>query len=262
MVCSRQISNLHPPLLDQTGRKKTGCWGGESTTNTPGLIKKKRVPAAPWYYHGKTQNHTRHCLIRLGGTKNRLGGGEIDNQYPGLLFEEKKRGPAAPGYSHDTPQNYTLHCLARLGGSKQGWGGNRQPTPWTHKKNWVPAAPWYCHGKPQNHTRHCLIRLGGTKNRLGGGNRQPIVRIRPRKACRYPNLRSFGWVSYAKVGGLYSGKLGIRSEARASDLRSYPGLWWKRINLRPYEGYESEYSPRTCSIGRPAGGTLCPPPLI
>ena len=27
-----------------------------------------------------------------------------------------------------------------------------------------------------------------------------------------------------KVGGLYSGKLGIRSEARASDLRSYPGL--------------------------------------
>ena len=25
---------------------------------------------------------------------------------------------------------------------------------------------------------------------------------------------------------------------------------------------ESEYSPRTCSIGRPAGGTLCPPPLI
>ena len=25
---------------------------------------------------------------------------------------------------------------------------------------------------------------------------------------------------------------------------------------------ESEYSPRTCLIGRPAGGTLCPPPLI
>ena len=25
---------------------------------------------------------------------------------------------------------------------------------------------------------------------------------------------------------------------------------------------ESEYSSRTCSIGRPAGGTLCPPPLI
>ena len=45
------------------------------------------------------------------------------------------------------------------------------------------------------------------------------VKIRPRKACRYPNLRSFGWVSYDKVGGLYSGKLVTRSEARASDLR-------------------------------------------
>ena len=44
------------------------------------------------------------------------------------------------------------------------------------------------------------------------------------------------WVSYDKVGGLYSGKLGIRSEARASDLRSYPGLWWKRIKLHLYEG--------------------------
>ena len=62
-----------------------------------------------------------------------------------------------------------------------------------------------------------------------------------------------------KVGVLYSGKLGNRSEARASDLRSYPGLWWKRIKQRLYEGKESEYSPRTCSIGRPAGGTLCPP---
>ena len=61
-----------------------------------------------------------------------------------------------------------------------------------------------------------------------------IVKIRPRKACRYPNLRSFGWVSYDKVGGLYSGMLGIRSEARASDLRSYPGLWWKRIKLHLY----------------------------
>ena len=55
------------------------------------------------------------------------------------------------------------------------------------------------------------------------GRRVYNVKIRPRKACRYPNLRSFGWVSYDKVGGLYSGKLGIRSEARASDLRSYPG---------------------------------------
>ena len=62
------------------------------------------------------------------------------------------------------------------------------------------------------------------------------VKIRPRKACRYPNLRSFGWVSYDKFGGLYSGKLGIRSEARASDLRSYPGLWWKRIKLYLNEG--------------------------
>ena len=61
-------------------------------------------------------------------------------------------------------------------------------------------------------------------------------KIRPRKACNYPNLRSFGWVSYDKVGGLFSGKLGIRSEARASDLRSYPGLWWKRIKLYLYEG--------------------------
>ena len=57
--------------------------------------------------------------------------------------------------------------------------------------------------------------------------KQIFVKIRPRKACNYPNLRSFGWVSYDMVGGLYSGKLGIRSEARASDLRSYPGLWWK-----------------------------------
>ena len=56
-----------------------------------------------------------------------------------------------------------------------------------------------------------------------------VVKIRPRKACNYPNLRLFGWVSYDnKVGVLYSGKLGNRSEARASDLRSYPGLWWNR----------------------------------
>ena len=89
------------------------------------------------------------------------------------------------------------------------------------------------------------------------------VKIRPRKACRYPNLRSFGWVSYDKVGGLYSGKLGIRSEARASDLRSYPGLCLVETNkAMSLRRNESEYSPRTCSIGRPAGGTLCPPPLI
>ena len=63
-----------------------------------------------------------------------------------------------------------------------------------------------------------------------------VVKIRPRKACRHPNLRSFGWVSYDKVEVIYSGKLGSRSEARASDLRSYPGLWWKRIKLHLYEG--------------------------
>ena len=61
------------------------------------------------------------------------------------------------------------------------------------------------------------------------------VEIRSRKASNYLNLRSFGWVSYDKVGVLYSGKLGNRSEARASDLRSYPGLWWKRIKLHLYE---------------------------
>ena len=36
-----------------------------------------------------------------------------------------------------------------------------------------------------------------------------VVKIRPRKAFKYPNWRSFGWVSYDKVGVLYSGKLGI-----------------------------------------------------
>ena len=84
------------------------------------------------------------------------------------------------------------------------------------------------------------------------------VKTRPRKACNYPNMRSFGWNSYDKVGVLYSGKLGNRSEARASDLRSRRGLWWNRIKLHLYEGNGSEYSPRTSSIGRPAGGTLCP----
>ena len=84
------------------------------------------------------------------------------------------------------------------------------------------------------------------------------VKIRPRKACRYPNLRSFGWVSYDKVGGLYSGKLGIRSEARASDLRSYPGLRWKRIKLHLYEGT------KVSTLRRPAQladlqGALCVP---
>ena len=44
-------------------------------------------------------------------------------------------------------------------------------------------------------------------------------------------------------------------QALASDLRSYPGLWWKRIKLQSLRRKrKSEYSPRTCSIGRPAGG--------
>ena len=90
------------------------------------------------------------------------------------------------------------------------------------------------------------------------------VKIRPRKACRYPNLRSFGWVSYDKVGGLYSGKLGIRSEARSSDLRSYPGLWWKRIKkLHLYEGTKVSTLRGPAQLADlHAGGTLCPPPLI
>ena len=33
--------------------------------------------------------------------------------------------------------------------------------------------------------------------------------IRHPKACNYPNLRSFGWASYDKVGIIYSGKLEI-----------------------------------------------------
>ena len=89
--------------------------------------------------------------------------------------------------------------------------------------------------------------------------RGPPVKIQPRKACNYPNLRSDGWVSYDKVGVLYSGKLGNRSEARASDLKSYPGLWWNRIKIRlSTKAKKIEYPPRTCSIGKPAGGTLCP----
>ena len=66
---------------------------------------------------------------------------------------------------------------------------------------------------------------------------------------------------YDKVGVFYSGKLANRSEARASDLRSHPGLWWNRIKLRLYEGKQTEYYPRPCSIGRLAGGTLCLHPI-
>ena len=42
------------------------------------------------------------------------------------------------------------------------------------------------------------------------GENGRIVEIRPRKARNYPNLGSDGWVSYDKVGILYSGKLGSR----------------------------------------------------
>ena len=88
--------------------------------------------------------------------------------------------------------------------------------------------------------------------------RSTLLRHGLERPVIYPNLRSFGWVSYDKAVVLYAGKLGNRSEARASDLRSHPGLWWNRIKLRLYGGKESEYSPRTCSIGKPAAGTLCP----
>ena len=89
------------------------------------------------------------------------------------------------------------------------------------------------------------------------------VKIRPRKACRYPNLRSFEWVSYDKVGGLYSGKLGIRSEARASDLRSYPGLRWKRIKLHLYEGTKVSTLRGPAQLADLQEGALCVPhPLI
>ena len=77
-------------------------------------------------------------------------------------------------------------------------------------------------GNGEDNTKKAAARYytSGRRDRKRGAT----VKIRPRKACRYPNLRSFGWVSYDKVGVLYSGELGSRSEARASDLRSYPGL--------------------------------------
>ena len=84
------------------------------------------------------------------------------------------------------------------------------------------------------------------------------VETRPRKACNYTNLISFRWVSYDKVGVLFLRRLENRSDARDSDLRSYSGLCWDQIKQRLYDEKYSEYSPRTCSVGRPAGGTLCP----
>ena len=82
--------------------------------------------------------------------------------------------------------------------------------------------------------------------------------MRPRKACKYPNVRLFGWVSYDEVGVVYSGKLGSRSEARASDLRSYPGLWWKRIKLYLYEGTKVSTLRGHSQLADPQGA-LCVP---
>ena len=87
-----------------------------------------------------------------------------------------------------------------------------------------------------------------------------VVKIRPRKACKYPNLRSIVWVSYDKVGVLYPGRLGSRSEARASDLRSYPGLWWNRIKLRLYEGKKVSTLRGSARLAD-LQGAFCVPPI-
>ena len=108
--------------------EKNGLLGGGIDNQNPGLMKKKRVPAAPWYYHGKPQNHTRHCLIRLGGTKKRLGGGEIDNQYPGLLLEQKKTEPSCTRVlSRYTTKLHPL-LLDQIGRNKTGCWGERSTT--------------------------------------------------------------------------------------------------------------------------------------
>ena len=64
-----------------------------------------------------------------------------------------------------------------------------------------------------------------------------------------------------RLASIYSGWAGNRWEARASDLRNHPGLWWNRRKLRLYKGYESEYSPTTCSIGKPEVDTPCLRPI-
>ena len=86
---------------------------------------------------------------------------------------------------------------------------------------------------------HDLVRRTGVSPNLPyscicGSSGCAIVKIRPPNSCNYPNLRSFGWVSYGlpKVGVLYTGKLGNKSEARASDLRRQPGLGRNRRKLR------------------------------
>ena len=51
---------------------------------------------------------------------------------------------------------------------------------------------------------------------------ETILKIRPLKACNDPNLRSFGWVSYDKVGVLYSGKLGHFLYSRIPPVENGP----------------------------------------
>ena len=76
------------------------------------------------------------------------------------------------------------------------------------------------------------------------------------------NVRSFGWVLYDKVGVLYSGELGSRSEARASDLRSYPWLWWKRIKLHLFEGTKVSTLRGPAQLADLQGALCVPHPLI
>ena len=83
-----------------------------------------------------------------------------------------------------------------------------------------------------------------------------FVKIRPRKTCNYPNLGSFGWVSYDKVGVIYSGELGNRSARHVLPIseatRGSGGIELKATSLRRQRKWVL-YA-RTCSIGRPAGG--------
>ena len=85
-----------------------------------------------------------------------------------------------------------------------------------------------------------------------------FVKIRLRKTCNYLNSKSFEWVLYDKVGVLYWGKLGNRSEARASDLRSYPGFWWNQMKLCLYERKESDALREPAQLAD-LHGALCAP---
>ena len=70
----------------------------------------------------------------------------------------------------------------------------------------------------RRHSDRYLVRVGVRVVRLN-------VKIRPRKACDYPNLRSFGWVLYDKVGVLYSGKLGSRDQRHVPPIsEAIPGF--------------------------------------